>query len=104
MEEAGIGGPIFVSIGDADKLNSFLDVNSFIPRDKMFVDDFSFDAYKAAGFSRFDQLEKDAVKDIKLNAPGLGFGEWINYFTNVGKLSPVPKVRDAAFSSNTLTL
>jgi len=91
LEEAGIGSPIFVSIGDAEKLNSFLDVNSFIPREQMFVDDYSFDAYKAAGFGRFDQLDKEDVKDIKLTAPELGFGEWINYFSTVGKVTPIPE-------------
>lgn len=97
MEEAGIGGPIFVSIGDAEKLNAFLDVNPFIPKDQMFVDDYSFDAYKAAGFGRFDEVDSEAVKNmnIKMTAPELGFGEWINYFTTVGKVTPMPK--DAKF-------
>lgn len=80
-----------MSIGDSDKLNRFLEVNDFIPRDKMFVDDYSFNAYKAAGFGRFDEVDKDAAKNIKLTAPELGFGEWINYFTTVGKVSPIPK-------------
>jgi len=81
-----------VTIGDAEKLNSFLDVNSFIPREQAFVDDYSFDAYKAAGFSRFDQVDKEVAKKIGLkSAPELGFGEWINYFTTVGKVSPIPK-------------
>lgn len=57
----------------------------------MFVDDYSFDAYKAAGFGRFDQLDKEDVKDIKLTAPELGFGEWINYFSTVGKVTPIPE-------------
>lgn len=91
MLEAGIGGPIFVSIGDAEKLNTFLEVNSFIPKEQMFVDDYSFDAYKAAGFRRFDEQDKDVVKNIKLTAPELGFGEWMTYMSNVGKVSPVPK-------------
>lgn len=89
-------GPIFVSIGDADKLNAFLDVNPWIERESMFVDDYSFDAYKAAGFKRIDQEDKELVKQIKLGgAPELNFKEWINYFSNVGKISPVPK--DAKF-------
>lgn len=72
-------------------MNTFLDANTFIPREQAFVDDYSFDAYKAAGFGRFDQVDKDAVKDVKMTAPELGFGEWINYFTTVGKVSPIPK-------------
>ncbi|KAL3826688.1 hypothetical protein ACHAXA_001211 [Cyclostephanos tholiformis] len=61
-------------------------------RDWMFVDDYSFDAYRAAGFGRFDQADREMVKNIKMNAPDLGgFGEWMNYFSIVGKVSPVPK-------------
>jgi hypothetical protein len=89
----GIGGPIFVSIGDANKLNTFLDANPWMPKSQMFVDDYSFDAYKAAGFSRFDQVDKesDAVKNFKMTAPELGFKEWMNYFGVVSKVSPLPK-------------
>ena len=93
MEEGGIGGPIFVSIGDANKLNTFLDANPWMPRSQMFVDDYSFDAYKAAGFGRFDEVDKesDAVKNFKMTAPELGFKEWLNYFGVVNKVSPIPK-------------
>lgn len=80
-----------MSIGDADKLNTFLDANEWMARDQMFVDDYSFDAYKAAGFGRFDQVDKEAVKEVKMTAPELGFGEWMTYFTTVGKVSPIPK-------------
>ncbi len=92
MEEAGVGGPIFISIGDADKLNTFLGSNDWMGRDQMYVDDYSFDAYRAAGFGRFDQVDKEAVKNIKMTAPDLKLGEWFNYFSIVGKVSPVPKV------------
>ena len=62
-------------------------------REQMFVDDYNFDAYKAAGFSRFDQVDKEVAKSVKMTAPQLGgFKEWINYFSIVGKISPVPKV------------
>ena len=91
MEEAGVGGPIFVSIGDAEKLNTFLDANPWMPKDRMFVDDYIFDAYKAVGFGRFDQVDKEAVKGVKMTAPELSFGEWMTYFTNVGKVSPLSK-------------
>jgi len=92
LDEAGVGGPIFISIGDADKLNTFLDANDWMGRDQMFVDDYSFDAYKAAGFGRFDQVDKEKVKNVKMSAPELGgLGGWMNYFSIVGKVSPVPK-------------
>jgi len=70
-----------------------LDKNPEIPRDVVFVDDYSFGAYKAAGFGKFDDTDKDAAKEAMSNmaAPNLGFGGWWNYMTNVAKISPVPK-------------
>lgn len=92
MEGEGVAGPIFVSIGDAAKLNKFLDLNPSIPRESAFVDDMtSFDAYNAVGFGRFDEADKDDIKDVKLPAPDLGgFGGWWNYLSNVASISPVP--------------
>jgi len=90
LEELGIHGPIFISIGDSEKLNTFLSANEWMPRDQMLVDDYSFDAYKAVGFGRFDQLAKESVKDIKITAPDLGWKGWFNYFSTVGKVSPIP--------------
>lgn len=55
------------------------------------MDDYSFDAYKAAGFGRFDQVDKEAAKNVKMTAPELGFSEWMGYFSTVGKVSPIPK-------------
>ncbi len=93
LEGAGISGPIFVSIGDADKLNTFLDANEWMGRDRMFVEDYSFDAYRAAGFGRFDRVDRETVKNVKMTAPELGgFRGWMNYFSIVGKVPPVPKV------------
>lgn len=80
-----------MSIGDAVKLNAFLDANPWMPREQMLVDDYSFNAYRAAGFGKFDEAGKEAVKDIKLTAPELGFGEWMTYMSIVGKVSPVPE-------------
>lgn len=54
----------------------------------MFVDDYSFDVYKAAGFTRFDQVDKEKAKSVKMTAPDLKFGEWMTYFGIVGKVSP----------------
>ena len=89
----GIGGPVFISIGDADKLNVFLDANPWMKKDQMFVDDYSFDAYRSAGFGKFDEVDKesDAVKNFKMTSPDLKFGEWMKYFGVVNKVSPIPK-------------
>lgn len=87
-----MSGPIFVSIGDVEKLNAFLDANPFIPRSSAFVDDYSFDAYKAVGFGRFDEVDPEVAKSVKLTAPELGgLGDWWKYFSIVGKVSPIPK-------------
>lgn len=92
LEGAGVGKPIFVSIGDPEKLSTFLGANDWMPRDQMFVDDYSFNAYRAAGFGRFDQLDREEVKDIKMTAPEIGgFRGWLKYFGIVGKVSPIPK-------------
>lgn len=88
MVENGIKGPTFVSIGDAEKLNTFLDAHPFMDKAQMFVDDYSFDAYKAAGFTRFDKVDKEKVPSVKMTAPNLKFSEWINYFRAVAKVSP----------------
>lgn len=88
----GAAGPLFVSIGDAEKLGKFLEVNPYVPRGSMFVDDMTnFDAYKAVGLGRFDEVDKEAAKEVKLAAPELGgFGGWWNYMTNVMAMSPIP--------------
>lgn len=92
LESAGAGKPIFISIGDAEKLSTFLNANDFIPRDQMFVDDYTFNAYRAAGFGRFDQLDREDVKNFKMTAPEIGgFRGWLNYFGVVSKVSPIPK-------------
>ena len=90
-----IAGPIFISIGDEEKLNLFLDKNPKIPRNQVFVDDYNFDAYKSAGFGTFTDVDKDVAKNAMKNmvAPKLDGGiiGWWKYLTNVIKLSPIPK-------------
>lgn len=91
LSEKGISGPIFVSIGDVDKMKVFLDKNPDIPPEQMFVDDYSFDAYKSVGFKSFTEVDKDVVKDVKMAAPDLSFKQWMGYFSKVMKVSPIPK-------------
>lgn len=88
-----ISGPIFISIGDKDKLAAFLEKNPEVPRDQVLVDDYNFDAYKAAGFGKFDDTPKDDAKEAMGNmvAPDLGFKGWWNYLTSVSKVSPIPE-------------
>jgi hypothetical protein len=86
-------GPLFISIGDQEKLNAFLEQNPKVPRDQIFVDDYSFDAYKSAGFGRFDEQDKDVSKEAMKNmgAPDLGFKGWLSYLGSAAKVSPIPK-------------
>jgi hypothetical protein len=86
-----VAGPIFVSIGDEEKLRIFLEQNPNVPRDQMFVDDYSFGAYKSVGFKSFTQVDKEVIKDVKMTAPELSWKQWMGYFGNVGKISPIPK-------------
>lgn len=91
--DANISGPFFVSIGDTEKLNKFLDINPYLDRNKVFVDDYTeFTAYNALSFGRFDQTDKEVAKQVKLSAPSIGsLKVWWNYFRNLNALSPVPK-------------
>jgi hypothetical protein len=91
--DGDIAGPLFISIGDEEKLNVFLDKNPFVPRDQAFVDDYEFGAYNAAGFGRFDEQDKEVAKEAAKNmaAPDLGLKGFWNYATSVSKISPIPK-------------
>lgn len=95
MTDGNIQGPLFVSIGDEEKLNIFLDKNPSVPRSQAFVDGYDFSAYEAAGFGRFDEVDKDVAKQAMSNmaAPELegGIQGWWNYATSAGKLAPIPK-------------
>ena len=84
---------IFISIGDAEKLQKFLKINANIPRDQVLVDNYNFDAYNAVGFRSFDDMDKETVKDVQMKAPdmGGGMGKWFQYLANVVALSPVEK-------------
>jgi len=93
MKDLDITGPLFVTIGDEEKLNTFLELNPFIPNDQIYVDGYDFTAYENASFGRFDeQQDKNILKDVKMTAPDMpgGIGGWWKYITNVGKLSPIP--------------
>ena len=90
-----VTGPIFISIGDEEKLNLFLEKNPKIPRNQVFVDDYDFGAYKSAGFGTFTDVDKDVAKKAMKNmvAPKLDGGilGWWNYLTSAVKLAPIPK-------------
>lgn len=81
-------GPLFVSIGTAEKLATFLELNPNVPSSQIFVDNYQFNAYKTAGFGKLG--DESDVGDIQMNAPKLGgMGGWWKYMTNVVKLAPI---------------
>jgi len=92
--DSDVDGPIFVSIGDEEKLSTFLENNPYVSPEQILVDGYDFDAYKSAGFGRFDEQDKEVAKEVakNLGKPNMGgFAGWKNYLFNVMKVSPVPK-------------
>lgn len=82
-------GPLFVSIGDAEKLQIFLQLNRNIPRNRAFVDNNELEAYNLAGLGSME-LGQEMPEDFEVAAPQLGgVWSWWRYVTNVMELSPV---------------
>lgn len=80
-----------MSIGDSIKLDKFLEINPFVPRDTIFVDDYGLDAYEAAGFTTSLGLGATLPKNKPLQPPAFnGWGEWWKYLSNVVQISPAP--------------
>jgi hypothetical protein len=85
-------------VGDAEKLNTFLDLNPEITRDMIFVDGAngltSFPAYDAVGLGLLDKdlFKKEETKKAakKVGVPKLGgLGGWWKYLRNVMKVTPI---------------
>jgi hypothetical protein len=92
MKKDNIAGPVFISIGDSDKINVFLEKNPRVPRELLFVDDYKMEAYKAAGFELIgDGASKLFSENRKIKAPKFGFGRWKDYLTSAMKLAPIEK-------------
>lgn len=91
MAEAGIKGPLFISVGQSDQLEKFQRLNPEI-KDPMLIDDSpTFEAYRAAGFNYLmGDKSLDTPPDFKPPKTMSG-GKWWGYLTNVKDLSPVPK-------------
>ena len=87
----GVRGPLFVSIGNQEKLVTFLELNPQVPRDVLFADNLEFNAYNSVGFGKFTDLSEKDKKDIKLRKPDISLRTWWTYLSNVVKLSPIEK-------------
>jgi hypothetical protein len=86
-------------------LNLFLEKNPKIPKDSMFVDGYSFDAYNKAGLGKIAENAELAVKGTaKMRPPGLNLFRWIEYLKNVMFLAPVEPGKSLAFPEGVLRL
>lgn len=92
MSAAGVAGPLFISVGQPDQLQKFLDLNPELSQAKALIDDSSdFAAYKAAGFN-YLMGDKELAEVPNFKPPkSMGMGKWFTYLKNVISLSPVPK-------------
>ena len=69
LQANGMAGPVFISVGTAEKMSKFLELNPKINAQMAFVDDSStFDAYEAVGFKK---LGDSVPKNINMKAPAL---------------------------------
>lgn len=109
LAAAGVAGPVFVSVGTAEKLQKFLELNPTLPADSTFVDGArpgddqlrAFPAYDAVGFEALplpggggddNKAKADALAEAAkaLKPPSLSPGDWFKYLANVARVSPVP--------------
>ena len=90
LAAAGATGPWFVSIGNADKLTKFLELNPTVPAQQVFVDNYKLQAYSAVGLASMDTNTK-LPEGKSLQAPEMGgWRGWWKYLTNVMSISPSP--------------
>lgn len=95
LKEKNIRGPIFISIGDADKVQLFLEKNPLVPKEYLLVDDYTFTAYNALGYGSLTNIAEDPNKTVKgalnlVKQPKLGFQKLKDYLFLAGKLAPFP--------------
>mmetsp|Transcript_35596 Transcript_35596/g.83212 ORF Transcript_35596/g.83212 Transcript_35596/m.83212 type:complete len:136 (+) Transcript_35596:1555-1962(+) len=85
MKAAGVAGPFFVSIGSAEKLTKFLDLNPVVPRDMAFVDSSpQQDGYASV---KLRPMFTEGAKTFK--ADKLKDFDWGTYLSNVSDVAPV---------------
>lgn len=86
-----MAGPLFISVGQPEQLQQFLDINPELKDAKALIDDSAdFAGYRSAGFNLMIGDKKlETPPDFK--PPTMGMGKWLSYLRNVASLSPVPK-------------
>lgn len=92
LATAGVAGPLFISVGRADQLKKFVELNPELAGAPALIDDTpTFEAYRTAGFN-YLMGDKPLDGPPEMKAPKeLSGGKWWSYLRNVGDLSPVPK-------------
>jgi len=93
VEALGAVGPLFVSIGNPGKLQTFLEKNPTVPQDRIFVDDLeTFSGYRSLGFQKFGWNDirrhwKTVEFPPKLSSIVQGF----QYVTSIPSIGPFVK-------------
>ena len=97
MKAAGVGGPLLVSVGRADQLAKFLELNPELAGMAAAVDDTkTFEAYRAAGLGMLGDTKLETPPDFK-PPTSMGPGKWFKYMANTVGLAPIPKDADFKF-------
>jgi len=91
MQAAGVSGPLLVSVGRADQLAKFLELNPELAGLPAAVDDTpEFKAYRAAGLGLLGDVKLEEPPDFKPPRT-MGPGKWMKYMANTVTLAPIPK-------------
>ena len=97
MQQAGVNGPLLVSVGRADQLAKFLELNPELKGLPAAVDDTpNFEAYRAAGLGLLGDVKLETPPDFKPPTT-MGPGKWFKYMANTVTLAPTPKDADFKF-------
>ena len=89
MADSNITGPIYISIGQSDKIDLFLENNPGVRRDMIFVDDYDLGAYKAVGLHVIGlESSKLITEKRSMKMPKFGLSRWKDYITSVNDLTP----------------
>jgi hypothetical protein len=93
MKAAGITqGPVFVSVGTAAQLETFLELNPEVPKESVLVDNLDRKVYQSVGLKLFTETDPNDAKEggKNISAPKeMKMGDWWKYLTNAAKLSPI---------------
>jgi hypothetical protein len=91
MRKSGVAGPIFISIGDTDKLRLFLAQNPDADPAQFLTDDYTMGAYEAVGFGKIlDDRGATRRGALRIRRPRFGLKTWRSFLKNAARLMPIP--------------